>query len=110
GLPTVNAEPLLIRQLLLSLISGQVRRAGPGPEKMVFSAGRDDRDSWVVSLRGCRPGDRPAAAPENGDDFAISRRLIEFHGGRLSVESGADGTPTIRFSLPADRHATVDSM
>lgn len=112
GLPTVNAEPMLVRQLLLSLISGQVRSAEPGPGRLVFSAERDDRDSWVVSLRGCHQSALPAAdvAPEKGDHFAISKRIIEFHGGRLWIDSSADGTPMIRFSLPADRRATVASV
>ena len=37
-----------------------------------------------------------------GLGLAISRRIVELHGGRIGVEGAADGGSTFWFSVPAD--------
>jgi PAS domain S-box-containing protein len=101
GLPTVKADPLLMRQMLYSLVSSQIKAAAAGPSRLMFSA-RQDEHRWIVSLqtRGTLGTPAPDPANEQDDDFTISRRIVELHGGRLWSEQGADGAPAIHFALP----------
>ncbi len=102
-LPVVEADPVLMRQLLYSLILGAV---GDGePRRLKFSSGRDD-EQWTLTLS-LVPLTAPAAEAiplrvEDHDEIMIARRIVELQGGRMEAEAAPDGTAHwIRMRLPA---------
>jgi signal transduction histidine kinase len=115
-LPTVQADAVEIEQLLLNLVRNglEAMHASRGAAPRLAIETRALRAAAVeVVVRDSGPG-LPAGAEEEifepfhttkpgglGMGLAISRTIVELHGGTLAAASGPHGA-TFRFSLPID--------
>lgn len=117
-LPTVRGNPLLLRQLMLNLIGNALKFRREGvPPVVEVTARRASASSWEITVRDNGIG-IPAedaervfviferlhrgAYPGTGIGLAMARRIVEYQGGRIWVDSSAPGQgATLRFTLPA---------
>ncbi len=112
----VEADPVRLRQVVDNLVSNAVKFSPAGSTVTVL-AYRADRD-WRVGVRDQGPGideeDRrrlfreftSLSAKPTGNEkstglgLAITRRLVEAHGGKIEVESEPGKGTTFWFTLP----------
>lgn len=118
NLPTVEADPVLLRQAIASLASNAFRftrarevariqigvRDGDG--EMVFFV-RDNGASFDMKHRrmmfDLAPKQQPPSAQRGGAiRLAHVQRIIQRHGGRLWAEAVPDGGATFYFSMPGE--------
>lgn len=111
GLPEVKADRGQIEQALLNLALNALH-AMPGGGRLALTTGRAPRGAWVEvrdSGRGI-PRDRlktlfdPFLSSRDagtGLGMAIVRKIVQAHGGDLSVRSRAGGGTRMRITLPA---------
>ena len=112
-LPEVGGDAGLLRRVLQNLVGNAAKFRGAAPAHITVEACEQDGD-WVVSVRdrgvGVPPEDADrifgmfarsgAEAAGNGIGLAVSRRVVEAHGGRIWVEPAEGGGSAFRFTLP----------
>jgi signal transduction histidine kinase len=119
-LPTVRADPLKIRQVLLNLLSNAAKFTEKGSIHISAEVrpGMHDQPEVVISVTDTGPGIAPEdrkklfqpfsqvdASPTrktggSGLGLSICRHLVEMHGGRIGVESEVGKGSTFYFTLP----------
>ena len=113
-LPTVTGDFQLLAKVLEHLIRNAVGYCeSPSPRVHISSAVRESE--WVFSVQDNGPGIDPAFQtrvfdpfrrlhgaeyPGNGLGLALCRRAIEWHGGRIWLESTPPTGSTFYFTLP----------
>ena len=122
-LPPIQADGTQIEQVMLNLMLNGVEAAAstPGTEREVVLATTAHEDAVEVAVSDTGSGIRPEAAQQLFTPFfttkshglglglAISRSIVECHGGRLWAVSRPGAGATFRFFLPLDGAATADS-
>ena len=114
-LPTVRADAGQLVQLFQNLLGNALKFHGELPPKIHVDASRQE-DHWLFSVRDNGIGiaaeslDRifmiferlhtRAQYPGTGIGLAICKRIVDRHGGRISVESEPGQGTTFRFTLP----------
>jgi signal transduction histidine kinase len=112
-MPEVDADPRQLRRVLQNLFGNAVKFRSAAPLRIEVSALRDSQE-WVVTVldngRGVDPEnssrifDMFARAGTDVDGagigLAVSRRIVEAHGGRIWVERATGGGSAFRFTLP----------
>ncbi|MDB5359338.1 MAG: hypothetical protein JWO51_635 [Rhodospirillales bacterium] len=119
-LPALNLDPVRMRQVLLNLLSNAVKFTGPGGT-IRLSAARTagggialaiadtgigmSADEVVVALQPFRQVDNALSRRYEGTGLGLplAQRLIELHGGTLSIESMPGQGTTVTVSLPPER-------
>ncbi|MEV6596706.1 ATP-binding protein [Actinoplanes sp. NPDC051346] len=126
SLPTVHADPVLVRQLLDNLIGNALKYTLPGQPARIDIAARDDAPGWTRIEIADRGIGIPAAEHDQvferfhrsaahssytgtGLGLAICKKVIERHGGRIHAEDNPGGGIRIIFTLPVHAHATEAS-
>ena len=114
-LPPVCADRVHFQQVLLNLIMNAMdaqNECAPEARRVAVSAQRDGRATVEVAVRDSGHGIPAGHLSKVFDSFhttkpdgmgmglAISRTIIEAHGGRLWAENNEDGGATFRFTLP----------
>jgi signal transduction histidine kinase len=114
-LPPVKADALQIEQVIVNLVRNAAEaltEAGRYDGKVVIEAGRNPAGLVEVRVRDNGPGfdldlaERTVTpftttkADGLGLGLSLARSIVEAHGGRLSIESGASGA-VVSFTLPA---------
>jgi len=115
-LPIVEGHRPLLSQLLQNLLSNAVKFARPGGGGLVRLAAHSDRQGHTISITdngiGIDPADRedvfgvftrlnPADAyPGSGVGLSTCARVVQHHGGRISLHDGIDGGVAVRVWLP----------
>ncbi|GHJ14974.1 sensor histidine kinase [Micromonospora sp. AKA38] len=116
-MPTIRGEEPLLTNLLVNLVSNSVKFRRPDvPPRVHVSARLVDRE-WEISCRDNGIGIEPEFAdkifvifqrlhskdayPGTGIGLAIVKKIVEYHGGRVWVDTDAEEGTTIRFTLPA---------
>jgi len=102
GLPLVRADANRLLQILLNLVHAAMQASGVREVEISAAPEPDGRFLSVSVAR--RGGGAPAA---ERIETAVSRRLVELHGGRLDLVTGVDGGMAARFTLPVETSAAL---
>ena len=118
-LPTVEADPLQMRQLMQNLIGNAIKfhRPGVAPLVRVSAAAPPRPDAVAFSVTDNGIGIEPEYRERifrvferlhprdvyagTGIGLALCRKIVERHGGTISVEDGPDGGTRFTVVLPA---------
>ena len=113
----VKADPARLRQVIDNLISNAVKYSPPGSK--VYVGLRRTHEEWRINVRDEGPGltsedrqhlfqsfARLSARPTGGEKsvglgLAITRRMVEAHGGKIGVDSEPGQGADFWFTLPA---------
>jgi light-regulated signal transduction histidine kinase (bacteriophytochrome) len=114
-LPSVRGEPALLTAVFQNLVGNAVKFHGDEPPRVTLSAVRDG-DFWTFTCADNGIGIDPEYAervfvifqrlhpkdayPGTGIGLAMCRKIIEYHGGRIWLDTDADRGTTFRFTLP----------
>jgi signal transduction histidine kinase len=123
-LPVVHGDAILLRQLLANLIGNALKFHRPGVSARVRVDAWPDPDlestGWRISVSDNGIGISKEFAekifvlfgrlhakqdyPGTGIGLALAKRIVEYHGGHIWLDSNSDGEgTTITFTLPAAR-------
>jgi len=128
-LPTVVGDPALLTSLLQNLIGNALKFRGEDPPLVEVSVRASDRPAgadpvWEFTVQDNGIGMDPRYAAKvfelfqrlhgrseyegTGIGLALCRKIVEFHGGTIWIDTGTErsGT-TIRFTLPEGHGAAV---
>jgi signal transduction histidine kinase len=116
-LPTVTGDPTQLGVLLQNLLSNAVKFRSPDrPARVAFTAARHDDGMWHFAVADNGIGiDKEFAEqvfvifqrlhtretyPGNGIGLALCKKVVEFHGGTIAVDTGYAPGTRITFTLP----------
>jgi light-regulated signal transduction histidine kinase (bacteriophytochrome) len=115
ALPRVRGERSLLVSLLQNLIANAVKFRGDRPLRIELSARREG-DRWELSCADNGIGVEPQYAGRifvifqrlhtkeayagTGIGLALCRKIVEYHGGRIWLDTGYEGGACVRFTLP----------
>ncbi len=115
-LPAVMGDPALLRSLFQNLIANALKFRGEQPPAVMIEAVRDD-GWWVIGCADNGIGIDPEYAERiflifqrlhprdvyggSGIGLALCRRIVEYHGGRIWLDTGYHPGARFRFTLPA---------
>ncbi len=128
NIPVIRADPTRIRQVLLNLLSNAAKFTEQGTITIEagIESGENNQPEIVVRVTDSGPGiaeqdmsklfqpfSQVDASPTRktggtGLGLSISRRLIELHGGRISVTSELGKGSTFYFTLPLPQTAAPE--
>ncbi len=115
GLPPILGDRIQLQQVVLNLIKNAIEamtEASDGPRELLVSSGKDGSKGVLVVVRDSGPGLDPetlvhlfdpfyTTKPEGmGMGLAISRSIIEGHGGRLWATPNEPHGTIFQFTLP----------
>ncbi len=122
-LPPVDADPVLLEQVLQNLIANALQYHRPGEAPLVEISGGLSGEVWQFAVKDNGQGiplkfqDRVfdplkrlhgAEIPGSGLGLALCRTIVARHGGRIWVESEGSGCGAIfRFTLPAAQESPL---
>ncbi len=113
-LPAVMGDSAMLSTVLKHLLRNAVEYCGTAQPRIHVSCKRENRD-WVFSVKDNGPGIDPAfhhrifgvfkrlhekEYPGTGLGLAFCKKAIEWHGGRIWVESTPGASSTFYFTLP----------
>jgi PAS domain S-box-containing protein len=120
---TVYAEPVIMRQVLANLVSNAAKYSPAGSTLEVLVEQKADR--YVIEVADRGPGVPPEdldrifepfyrsdvssrGSKGSGLGLAVSRRLVEAQGGRISAHGRPGGGLLVRIDLPRERRRLRD--
>ncbi|MGQ5259514.1 sensor histidine kinase [Micromonospora sp. ZYX-F-536] len=118
-LPVIQGEEPLLTNLLANLVSNSIKFRRPDVPPKVHISARLVGAEWEISCQDNGIGIEPEFAdkifvifqrlhskdayPGTGIGLAIAKKIVEYHGGRVWVDTDVPEGTTIRFTLPAQR-------
>jgi C4-dicarboxylate-specific signal transduction histidine kinase len=118
GLPPVWADKVQVQQVFLNLLSNAIdalRTVGEGTRELIVTTASDTSSGVLTTLRDTGAGFEPGKLDQLFDAFyttksegmgmglAISRSIIEAHGGRLWATANQPRGAIFHFALPTVR-------
>jgi signal transduction histidine kinase len=123
-LPEVTAQFTLITAVFQNLLSNALKFRGPQPPHIVISAEREGA-CWSFSVSDNGIGIEPqyadrvflifqrlhdkATYPGTGIGLAMCRKIIEYFGGQIWLDTGVTDGARVRFTLPVPSGETASS-
>ncbi len=120
-LPTVQGDESLLRSLFQNLLANSLRFHGEDPPVVRISSQRLDGD-WEIEISDNGIGIEPEYAERvflifqrlhgrdayegSGIGLALARKIVEYHGGRIWIDTDRAGGTSFRFTLPAVENAS----
>jgi signal transduction histidine kinase len=115
GLPPVMGDPIQLQQVVLNLVMNGIEamRASPAGNRVLSIRTKAGEAGVTVAIEDCGPGIAADAIERVFDPFfttktggvglglAITRSIIEAHGGRIWAAAGAPKGALFQFTLPA---------
>ena len=114
-LPVVSGEPVLLTAVFQNLIGNALKFHGDEPPSVRVRAALDG-DSWTISCSDDGIGIAPEFAERifaifqrlhpketyegTGIGLALTRKIVEHHGGRIWLDTSVPSGTTFRFTLP----------
>jgi PAS domain S-box-containing protein len=114
-LPTVLADETQLVQLFQNLVGNAIKYQGPGIPHVHVSAAKTGQERWIFAVRDNGLGIDPQYTDQifgmfqrlhkrdefagTGIGLAICKKIVERHGGSISVESASGQGSTFRFTL-----------
>ena len=115
-LPVIQADPSQMSQVLQNLIGNALKFSRDGVSPVVRITARQEQDEWVFSVSdngiGIDPElfgklfnlfqrlHPPDKYPGTGVGLAVTKKIVERHGGRIWIESEPGRGSSFLFSLP----------
>ena len=116
-LPTVPGDPVLLASLWQNLVGNAVKFRGAEAPVVTVAATRDAAD-WTFTVSDNGIGIEPRFADRvfvifqrlhardeyggTGIGLALCRKIVEFHGGTIRIDTGYSGGARLCFTIPAD--------
>ncbi|MDG4794115.1 sensor histidine kinase [Micromonospora sp. WMMD1082] len=116
-LPVIRGEEPLLTNLLVNLVSNSVKFRRPDVAPKVHVSARLVGEDWEITCQDNGIGIEPEFAdkifvifqrlhakdayPGTGIGLAIVKKIVEYHGGRVWVDTDVPEGTAIRFTLPA---------
>jgi signal transduction histidine kinase len=116
-LPAVTVEPSLLRTVFQNLLSNSIKFHGAEPPRIHVDSERHEHE-WEISVADNGIGVEPQYAdrifvifqrlhgrntyPGTGIGLAMARKVVEYHGGRMWLDTGHSPGARVRFTLPVD--------
>ncbi|MFE9688635.1 ATP-binding protein [Micromonospora sp. NPDC005806] len=116
-LPVIRGEEPLLTNLLANLVSNSIKFRRPDVPPKVHVSARLVGDEWELGCRDNGIGIEPEFAdkifvifqrlhskdayPGTGIGLAIVKKIVEYHGGRVWVDTDTEEGTAVRFTLPA---------
>lgn len=116
-LPLLEFDAVLLERVLANLLDNAAKHATPGTAIRVAARCLDDRVEVTVSNQGpgfpagldlTLPFARGGLRAGYGLGLAISRAIVEAHGGRLQLENPPEGGARVRFDLPLGKPPVLE--
>ena len=124
-LPPVNGDATLLAMLWQNLISNGIKFAREGePPRITITCAEAPDSMWRICVADNGIGVAPEfsdkifiifqrlhgrdAYPGTGIGLALCKRIVEYHGGEISLDATYSGGTRICFTLPRIRPATPD--
>ena len=113
--PLILADRIQLQQVVLNLMMNAIEAmtgAGEGPRELLVRSGTDESQGVLVSVQDSGPGLDPKSLDHLFDAFyttkpqglgmglAISRSIVEAHGGRLWATTNEPHGAVFQFTLP----------
>ncbi|MCW3842310.1 CHASE3 domain-containing protein [Micromonospora yasonensis] len=124
GLPVIRGEEPLLTNLLANLVSNSIKFRRPDVPPRVHVSARLVGDEWEITCQDNGIGIEPEFAdkifvifqrlhskdayPGTGIGLAIVKKIVEYHGGRVWVDTDTEEGTAIRFALPAFPEESAD--
>jgi PAS domain S-box-containing protein len=118
-LPSVMADETQLTQLFQNLVGNAIKYQGPGVPRIHVSAARGPEKAWIFAVKDNGLGIAPEYFDKifgmfqrlhkreefggTGIGLAICKRIVERHGGDISVESQPGQGSTFRFGLAGSK-------
>jgi signal transduction histidine kinase len=124
-LPLVPADRVQLQQVILNLIVNAIEAmsgVGDRPRELAVGSGGSDANNVFVEVRDCGLRLEPAnidrlfesfyaTKPDGmGTGLAISRSIVEAHGGRLWATPNKPHGAVFRFTLPVEQESSTDPV
>ena len=119
-LPVVWGDESLLRSLFQNLLANSLRCHGAEPPRVTIAASRRD-GSWEITFADNGIGIEPEYAERvflifqrlhgrdayegSGIGLALARRIVEYHGGQIWLDTGYKGGASFHIMLPAREDA-----
>jgi len=117
-LPVVHGEEPLLTALVENLVGNSIKFQRAGVPPQITVSGRQDGEFWEITCADNGIGIEPEFAdkvfvifqrlhgkeayPGTGIGLAVAKKIVEYHGGRIWVDSTDGPGTTIRFTLPVN--------
>jgi signal transduction histidine kinase len=117
GLPTVTGDEVLLASLFQNLLGNALKFRGAEPPAVSIEAKLGEDGWWELSCTDNGIGIEPEYADRiflifqrlhgrdvyegSGIGLALCRKIVEYHGGRIWLDTGHAGGASFQFTLPA---------